>query len=76
MDPKLRRSHLLPRTRNGWIASAAFAGLFALAMPPVTHGLLNRIEPSISGIPFFFVALFAVYCGLIGVLVWAYRRGV
>jgi hypothetical protein len=80
MDPRApraaRRPHWLPRTRDGWIACTSFAALFLLAMPPVTHTLLNRIEPRILGVPFFFVALLAVYVALIGVLVWALRRGV
>ena len=70
-----RRSHWLPRTRDGWIACSAFALLFLLAMPPVTHTLLNRVEPWIFGVPFFFAALLVVYVALIGVLVWALRRG-
>ena len=45
-------------------------------MPPVTHTLLNRIEPSAFGVPFLYLALFAVYVALIAVLIWAYRRGV
>ena len=71
-----RRSHWHPRTRDGWIACAAFVGIFLLAMPPVTHALLNRVEPWILGVPFLFAALLAVYVALIGVLVWALRRGV
>ena len=46
-----------------------------LAMPPVTHTVLNRIEPTVLGLPFFYVSLFVVYSVLIGVLIWAYRRG-
>lgn len=45
-------------------------------MPPVSHTLLNRIEPSVLGVPFLYLALFAVYVALIAVLIWAYRRGV
>jgi hypothetical protein len=45
-------------------------------MPPVTHSLLNRVEPWLLGVPFLFAALLAVYVALIGVLVWALRRGV
>jgi len=71
-----RRSHWLPRTRDGWTACTAFVALFVLAMPPVTHTVLNRVEPSVLGVPFFFVALLAVYSALIAVLIWAYRRGV
>lgn len=45
-------------------------------MPPVTHTLLNRAEPSALGVPFLYLALFGVYVALIAVLIWAYRRGV
>lgn len=70
-----RSSHLLPRTRDGWIAAAAFVVLFLLAMPPVTHTVLNRAEPWLLGLPFFFATLLIVYTALICVLIWAYRRG-
>lgn len=70
------RSHLVPRTRDGRIAVVAFLALFALAMPPLTHRLLNRVEPWILGMPFLYAALLFVYVALVGVLVWAYRRGV
>ncbi|MDH5589804.1 MAG: hypothetical protein OEZ65_11105 [Gemmatimonadota bacterium] len=70
------RSHLRPRTREGWIALVAFLLLFALAMPPVTHTVLDRVEPWILGMPFLYVALLTVYVALIGVLIWAYRRNV
>lgn len=73
--PASRLSHWRPRSRDGWIACTAFVALFLLAMPPVTHTLLNRVEPSVLGVPFFFAALLAVYVALIGVLVWALRRG-
>lgn len=71
-----RRSHLIPRTRDGWIATIAFLALFLLAMPPITHTVLNRTEPWISGLPFLYVALLVVYTALIGVLIWTLRRGV
>lgn len=70
------RSHLVPRTRDGWTALVAFLGLLALALPPVTHTLLNRLEPVILGLPFLYAVLLFVYFGLIGVLVWTYRRKV
>lgn len=70
------RSHLLPRTRDGWIATVAFLLVLALAMPPVSHTLLNRLEPVILGLPFLYAALLAVYCALVAILVWTYRRGV
>ncbi len=71
-----RPSRFLPRTRDGWIASVAFGALFLLAMPPVSHTLLNRIEPSAFGLPFLYLALLLVYVALILVLIWACRRGV
>jgi len=74
-QPKYR-SHLIPRTRDGWIAVVAFLGLLALAMPPVTHRFLNRVEPVILGLPFLYACLLAIYIALIGVLIWAYRKGV
>jgi uncharacterized membrane protein len=70
------RSHFVPRTRDGWIATVAFLILFAVAMPPVTHTLLNRIYPTILGLPFLYAVLLFVYLALIGVLIWALRRGV
>jgi len=69
-------SRFLPRTRDGWIAAVAFGVLLLLALPPVTHTLLNRIEPTVFGVPFLYAALFVVYSALIAVLIWAYRRGV
>ena len=73
--PAPSHSRFWPRTRDGRIAVVAFVALFMLAMPPVTHRVLNRIEPTFLGLPFFYVALFVVYTVIIGVLVWAYRRG-
>ena len=76
MKQPSRRSRFLPRTRDGWIAAIAFGAIFLLAMPPVAHTLLNRIEPRVLGLPFLYVALFGVYLALIAVLIWAWRRGV
>jgi hypothetical protein len=76
MDRSTRRSHLVPRTRDGRVAVAAFLALFVFAMPPVTHRLLDRVEPKIFGVPFLFVSLLVIYTALVGVLVWACRRGV
>jgi hypothetical protein len=70
------RSHLIPRTRDGWVAVVAFLGLLALAMPPVTHRFLNRLEPEILGLPFLYAVLLGIYLALIGVLIWTYRRRV
>jgi uncharacterized membrane protein len=69
-----RKSHLVPRTRDGRIATAVFVALFLLAMPPFTHQVLNRTEPWILGLPFLYASLFFVYCALIGVLLWALGR--
>ncbi len=70
------RSHLVPRTRDGWVATAAFLAVFLLALPPVTHTLLNRAEPWIFGAPFLYAALLVVYVALIGILIWVWRRQV
>ena len=42
----------------------------ALSQPPVVHGLVNRIEPWILGMPFLFVYLLGVYVATIAVLIW------
>ena len=70
------RSHFVPRTSDGWIATISFVVLFLLAMPPVTHVVLDRVEPWVFGFPFFYAALFVIYTALIGVLLWTWRRGV
>lgn len=70
------KSHFIPRTRDGRIATIAFVALFMLAMPPFTHVVLDRPDWSIAGVPFLFVALLVIYTGLIAILVWALRRGV
>lgn len=74
-DPR-PSSHFVPRTRDGWIATIAFVALFLVSMPPLSHAVLDRPDSWIAGWPFFFVALFAIYTGLILILVWALRRGV
>lgn len=71
-----RRSHLVPRTRDGWIATVAFVAVLLLALPPVTHTVLNRTEPWILGAPFLYSALLVVYVALIVILIWAWRRRV
>ncbi len=70
------RSHYLPRTRDGWICVLAFLGLFALTQPPFVHGVANRIAPWLLGLPFLYAYLLLLYVALIGVLIWAQRRGV
>lgn len=74
MNP--RRSHYLPRTRHGRIATVAFIVAMLLCQPPIVHGLMNRIEPWILGMPFLFAYLLVAYLLGIGVLVWALRKGV
>ena len=68
------RSHLLPRTREGWVAVLLFLGLFALVEPPFVHSVANRIEPWLLGFPFLYTYLLVIYTALIGVLIWALRR--
>ncbi|HEY5622429.1 MAG TPA: hypothetical protein VIV14_01625 [Gammaproteobacteria bacterium] len=70
------RSHYIPRTRNGWIAVVAFLGLFALTQPPIVNTIVNRVTPWLFGLPFLYAYLLLIYIGLIGVLIWAQRRGV
>lgn len=70
------RSHYLPRTPAGWVAIVSFAILMAMAQPPIVHTLANRIEPSLWGLPFLYVYLLVVYVLMIGVLIWAMRKGV
>lgn len=70
------RSHLIPRTRDGWIATAAFLVLFLIAEPPIVDTLLNRIHPWILGMPFLYAVLLGVYVALIFVLIWTLWRRV
>lgn len=70
------RSHYLPRTRDGWIGVILFLLLLALAEPPLVHLLANRVEPWVFGVPFLYAYLLLVYLALVGVLLWALRRGV
>ena len=74
MNP--RRSHYVPRTRNGRVATIAFLAAILLAQPPIVHGLMNRIEPWILGMPFLFAYLLAMYFLGIAVLIRAERKGV
>jgi hypothetical protein len=73
--PRGYRSHYLPRTKGGWVALVAFLALFALTQPPVVHGLANRTEAWLLGLPFLYTWLLAVYTALILVLLWALWRG-
>lgn len=70
-----RTTHLRPRTRTGRAALVIFLGLFALTQPPVVHGLADRIEPMILGMPFLYAYLLGLYLLLVGVLVWARIKG-
>lgn len=70
------RSHYLPRTRAGGIATALLLICVALSQPPIVHGLANRIEPWTLGMPFLFVYLLGVYVVTIAVLIWTMTRKV
>ena len=48
----------------------------ALSQPPVVHGLVNRTEPWILGMPFLFVYLLGVYATTIAVLIWTMKMKV
>ena len=69
------RSHFVPRSRAGKIATVLFLALMALAQPPIVHGFANRIEPWVLGMPFLYAYLLVVYVLMIAVLVWAHRQG-
>ena len=71
-----RRSHLIPRTRDGWICCVLFLVCMALAQPPIVHGLMNRIEPWVLGMPFLYAYLLVIYVLMIVVLIWGMRRGI
>ena len=70
------RSHYRPRTRDGRVAVVSFLVLFALTQPPFVHTVANRIAPWLLGLPFLYAYLLIIYIALIGVLIWAQRRGV
>ena len=63
------------RSARREVLRSEYRGHEILAMPPVTHRLLDRPEVWVAGVPFFFAALFVVYSALIVVLVWSLRRG-
>jgi hypothetical protein len=69
------RSHLRPRSRAGKLALAAFGLFFALAEPPAVYLIANRIEPRILEMPFLYAYLLLLYLAMIGVLIWAAKRG-
>ena len=70
------RSHYLPRTRAGWIATLLLLVCMALSQPPVVHGLANRIEPWLFGMPFLFTYLLGVYVVMIAILIWTMAKKV
>jgi len=70
------RSHYVPRTRSGWIATLLLLACMALSQPPVVHGLANRVEPWVFGMPFLFVYLLCVYAVTIAALIWTLSRKV
>ena len=70
------RSHFIPRTRAGWIATVLLIACLVLAQPPIVHGLVNRVEPWILGMPFLFAYLLGVYTVTIAVLLWAMSKKV
>jgi hypothetical protein len=68
-------NHFVPRTPRGKAVLALFVLLFALAEPPTLYVFANRIEPWLFGLPFLYGYLLIVYTALIGLLIWAHRRG-
>jgi hypothetical protein len=49
--------------------------VLALAQPPLVWWLANRIEPWVFGMPFLYAWLLGAYVAMIGVLIWAWRKG-
>ncbi len=70
------KSHYIPRTAAGRLLAIAFLFAMLLAQPPIVHGLMNRIEPMVLGVPFLFAYLFGAYLLGIGVLILALRKRV
>jgi hypothetical protein len=52
-----------------------FVVLFAMAEPPLVFSLANRVDPWVLGVPFLYAYLLLVYSLLIGVLLWALKKG-
>jgi hypothetical protein len=73
-EPRARRSHWWPRTRDGRTALFLFVALSVLAQWPFVHVLANRIEPRIIGLPFLYAYLLLIYIAMLGVLLWMLRR--
>lgn len=63
------------RGREARITWGFFLFLLALAEPPAVYLWANRIEPWVLGMPFLFAYLLAVYLAMVGVLIWAMKRG-
>jgi len=57
------------------VAVVSFVALFLLVEPPLVYSLANHVEPWVLGVPFLYAYLLLVYVALIGVLLWALRRG-
>jgi hypothetical protein len=68
-------SAVRPRTRAGRRGAILFLLLFALVQPPLVFLLANRITPWVLGLPFLYAYLLLIYLALIGVLLWALKRG-
>ena len=71
-----RRNHYIPRSFTGRVAVVLFLLFFALTQPPLVFWLANRINPVLLGMPFLYVFLLADYFILIGILIWARKKGV
>ena len=71
-----RRNHYIPRTFKGRVAVGLFLLFFSLTQPPMVFWLANRIDPVVLGMPFLYVFLLVDYFILIGILIWARKKGV
>ena len=69
-----QKSHFVPRSRRGRGVVLFILFLFLLIQWPVLQAA-NRIEPFVLGMPFLFLYLLVIYVGIIGVLLYAARKG-
>ena len=69
------KNHVVPRTRDGWVAVGTFLLLVLATQPPLVYVVAgSRIQ--IFGIPFLYLYLLALYFCQIVILIWAAIRGV
>ena len=58
-----------------WVYVAVMI-LLILALPPVSHAVVDRPDSWVGGVPFLYFSLLVIYVLLIGVLAWALHKDV